>query len=134
MSAVPVQKPIIVTRPKPQLRVEQGVRPAVASKVIAKTALFGVIALSCYFSSSLAGQVMVEKARRDGLRSVERSKAAVKEESLLRQSVLSMTQASAVATWAEQNHFIPPEELVAEAASPESKIENQNSNIQDKEK
>ena len=129
MSAVPVQKPIIVTRPKPQLRVEQGVRPAVASKVIARSALFGVIALSCFFSSSLAGQVMVEKARRDGLRSIERSRTVAREESLLRQSVQSITQASAIATWAEQNHFIPPEELVAETIPSDSNVASHNSQL-----
>jgi hypothetical protein len=120
MSAVPVQKPIIVTRPKPQLRVEQGIRPSVVSKAFANVVVFSALSLSFFFSSSLAGQVMVEKARREGLSSTQRAKLAVKEESLLRERVQSITRASAIAAWAEQNHFIPPEELVADATSSDS--------------
>ena len=117
MSAVPVQKPIIVPRPKPQLRVEQGVRPAVGSKVLARSALFGALTLSVFFASSLAGQVMVEKARRDGMHAVQRAKDAVKEESLLREQVQSMTRSSAVDTWAQEHGFVAPEALSAQASS-----------------
>jgi hypothetical protein len=114
MSAVPVQKPIIVTRPKPQLRVEQGVRPRAASSVLAKTVVFGVLTLGVFFSSSLAGQVMVEKARRDGIRATERLKAAAKEEAILRDRVLSMTRESAITAWAQENGFVSPELLAEE--------------------
>lgn len=114
MSAVPVQKPIIVTRPKPQLRVEQGVRPRTRTNVLAKVVVFGVLTASVFFASSLAGQVMVEKARRDGIRATERLKSAAKEEAILRDRVLSMTRESAIATWAQENGFTAPEALAEE--------------------
>jgi hypothetical protein len=109
MSAFPVQKPIIVVRPKPQLRVEEGVKPAVGSVVLARVAVFGVLTLSIFFSSSLAGQVMVEKARRDNLRAVSRAKEATKEEAMLRDTVQALTRSSAIDTWAQQNNFVAPE-------------------------
>jgi hypothetical protein len=109
MSAFPVQKPIIVSRPKTELRVEVGAKPAVGSIVLARAALFGVVTLSIFFSSSLAGQVMVEKARRDGLHAVVRAKEATKEEAMLREQVLSMKRSSAIDTWAQENRFVAPE-------------------------
>jgi hypothetical protein len=114
MSAVPVQKPIIVTRPKPQLRIEQGTRPVASSKAVTRTVLFGALTLSFFFSSSLAGQVMVEKARRDGMHAVQRAKDANKEEALLRDKVQSMTRSSAIDAWALQHDLIAPENLVAQ--------------------
>jgi hypothetical protein len=109
MSAFPVQKPIIVTRPKPQLRVEEGAKPAVASQALARAACFGVLTLSVLLSSSLAGNVMLEKARRDNLRAVSRAKEATKEEAVLREKVQSMMRSSAIDRWALQNNFVAPE-------------------------
>jgi hypothetical protein len=106
MSAVPVQKPIIVTRPKPQLRVEQGVRPSTLSRVASRAVVFGVLTVGVFFASSLAGQVMVEKARRDGIRASQRLKSASKEQAILRDRVLSMTRASSVSAWAQENGFV----------------------------
>ncbi len=115
MSAVPVQKPIIIARPKPQLRVEVGTRPSVGSKATARTVIFGVLMFSVFFSSSLAGQVMVEKARREGMRMIERSRATSKEVGLLRDQVQSMTRASAIDAWAQANGLVAPEALNANA-------------------
>lgn len=114
MSAVPVQKPIIIARPKPQLRVEQGTKPAVASTLFAKSAALALFVVAVFFASSLAGQVMVEKARRDGLRAVGRAREAAKEVALLRDKVQAMTQASAVDNWAQENGFVSPDSLVAQ--------------------
>ncbi|HTQ09619.1 MAG TPA: hypothetical protein VMI31_06065 [Fimbriimonadaceae bacterium] len=120
MSAVPVNKPIIIARPKakPELRVEQGTRPSILSLLLAKAVLFAMLTLGIYFASSLAGQVMVEKARRDGLRAVERNQAASKEVAFLRDQVQAITDSSAIASWAELNHMIPPEGLVAQTDAP----------------
>ncbi|HWA84297.1 MAG TPA: hypothetical protein VG820_12710, partial [Fimbriimonadaceae bacterium] len=106
-------KPILVTRPKPQLRVEQGTAPSVASRVLTKSATLVAVTLAVFFASSLSGQVMVEKARRDGLRAVGRAKDAAKEVALLRQSVQDMTQPSRIDAWAEENGFVSPDSLVA---------------------
>jgi len=117
MSAVPVQKPIIIARPKakPELRVEQGTKPSVLTLILSRAVLFALLTLGIFFASSLAGQVMVEKARRDGLRAVERNKAATKEVALIRESVQALTSSTAIQAWAERNGFIPPEGLVAES-------------------
>ena len=116
MSAVPAQKPIIVPRPaRPQLRVEIGVQPSVKSKVFAKSALFAVLTLSFFFSSSLAGQVMVEKARRDGLHAVERARDASKETAILRDRVQDLTRGSAIDSWALENGFTTPELMAMQA-------------------
>jgi|GEM_PF-2419979 len=116
MSAVPVHKPIIIARPKakPELRVEQGTRPSVLTLILSRAALFTLLTLGIFFASSLAGQVMVEKARRDGLRAVERNKAAIKDVARIRDRVQELTSSAAIQQWAEINHFIPPEGLVAE--------------------
>ncbi|MFI5386469.1 MAG: hypothetical protein ACHQ50_10160 [Fimbriimonadales bacterium] len=114
MSAVPVHKPIIITRPKPQLRVEQGTRPSVASVVLARSAVFCMLSLCTFYGSSLAGQVMVEKARRDGISAVQRAKEAVKEDLLLRSQVQSLTRASAIDAWAEENGMVSPDLIVAQ--------------------
>jgi len=114
MSAVPVHKPIIVPKPRPELRVEQGVKPAVGTNVLTRSIAFCVLTLSIYFVSSLSGQVMVEKARREGLSAVTRAKDAVKEEAMLREKVQALTRASAVDTWAEENGFVAPEALSAQ--------------------
>lgn len=121
MSAVPVQKPIIVTRPKPQLRIEQGTKPRANSKVLTRSILFGVLTLSVFFASSLVGQVMVEKARREGIRSVERAKDAAKDVALLRDRFQSMSRASAIDGWALSHDLIAPESITAEQDSSDVK-------------
>ncbi len=59
---------------------------------------------------------MVEKARREGIRAVERNKDAAKEVALLRDKVQAMTRSSAIDSWAEINHFVAPESMVAQTA------------------
>jgi len=81
---------------------------------LSRAALFTLLTLGIFFASSLAGQVMVEKARRDGLRAVERNKAAIKDVARIRDRVQELTSSAAIQQWAEINHFIPPEGLVAE--------------------
>ena len=117
MSAVPVQKPIIVPKPRPELRVEQGVKPAVSTNVLSRCIAFGVLTLGVYFVSSLSGQVMVEKARREGMSAVTRAKDAVKEESTLRERVQALTRSSAVDTWAQENGFLSPDKLTAQVSA-----------------
>lgn len=111
MSAVPVDKPLVVTRPQPQLRVEVGVKPGTRSLVLRRAMLFGVLALSTFMASSLGGMVMVEKARREGIHAVDRAKSAAKDEAILRDRVQTMTGPAAVDSWAEQHGFVAPEAL-----------------------
>ena len=114
MSAVPVQKPIIVARPKPQLRIELGTKPRANSKALTRSVLFGALTLSVFFASSLVGQVMVEKARRDGIHAVARAKDAAKDVALLRDRFQAMSRASAIDAWAISHDLVPPESLTAQ--------------------
>lgn len=111
MSAVPVQKPIIVSRPRPNLRVEQGGRVSVATKVGARMMQFGMATLVFFMCSSMAGQVMVEKARREGLSAASRAKEATKAEALLRTQIQDMSSTSAIDQWALAHGFQASEVL-----------------------
>jgi hypothetical protein len=108
MSAVPVPRPTVERRP--QLRVVSYRRPSFWQVAAARTALFAFVALGAFLCSSLAGHVMMEKARRDGLRAVDRSREAKKAESLLLQRVESLTSFAAIQEWALAHDFRPPEE------------------------
>lgn len=123
MSAVPVQKPIVITRPRPDLRVEQGGRVSVASTVGAKAMQFGLMTLCIFLCSSLAGQVMVEKARRDGLKATSRAKDAGKAESLLRAQIQELTSTAAVDAWAQTHGYFAPEVLADPSLVASDKVE-----------
>jgi P2-related tail formation protein len=59
---------------------------------------------------SLAGQVMVEKARRDGIRAAQRARAASGEISALRLRVQALTSSSSIEQWAVTNGFTPADQ------------------------
>jgi hypothetical protein len=70
-------------------------------------ALFIAVVLLTFFASSLAGHVAVEKARREGLRALERAKEARKAEVVLRNRVDLLTGIRSVETWSAANGFAP---------------------------
>lgn len=114
MSAVPVHKPIVVTKPRPELRVEQGGKVGVLSRIGTKVFQLSLITLAVYLCSSMGGQVLMEKARREGLKAVSRAKEAVKSEALLRNQVQDLTSTYAIDTWAKENGYLAPEVLAAQ--------------------
>lgn len=107
MSAVPASRPLVHTRP--QLRVVTRSRTKVVRIAIARCVMFGVVALATSAASSLAGSVMVEKARRDGIRAVERSRDARAAEAVLRTKVNELTSLSAIQDWAYSHGFEAPD-------------------------
>jgi hypothetical protein len=120
MSAVPVVR--TRTEAKPQARVVSRVRPSIAYILLVKSVSFILIALMVYLSSSLFGQVMVEKARREGIRATIRAREARKAESVLRRRLDSLTSLSAVEEWAGTHGFLPPEQTTPVPARPAAPV------------
>lgn len=67
-----------------------------------------------YGFSCLAGNSLMEYARRDSIRAAERTKAARADVARLRARVDRLTTMSAVDRWAESRGFVPPEGLPAQ--------------------
>jgi hypothetical protein len=65
-----------------------------------------------FLVSSLTGQVMVEKARREGIRSMQRAMDARKVEAVLRHRLDSITGLTSVDEWAKTHGFFAPDQLV----------------------
>lgn len=113
MSAVPVQKPIIIAQPKPNLRVAEKSRPATRTAALGRFAGLVALMLGTFFVSSMVGQVALEKTRREGIRISARANEAARSESQLRDEILDLKQPSAVDAWAQENGYVPPERLAA---------------------
>ena len=107
MSAVPVSRPVVNTRPR--VRVTSRSRANVAQLVIARCVMFAVVALTTSAASSLAGSVMVEKARREGIRAVDRARDARAAEAILRTKVNELTSVASIQEWALSHGFQAPD-------------------------
>jgi hypothetical protein len=73
---------------------------------IARGTLFLALTAVTCATSSLAGQVMVEKARREGIRAAERASVAKNAEAALRTQVNLLTSDRSIETWAQENGFV----------------------------
>jgi hypothetical protein len=63
-----------------------------------------------FFSAgSLAGSVLAEKARRDGIEALGRAKAARSAEIVLERKLDSMKSLGAIESWAAANGFVAPD-------------------------
>ena len=107
MSAIPVARPQIVTRPN--LRVVRGTRTNSATSVMQGVLAFAVLTSLIFASSSLAGHVMVEKVRRDGIRANLRLQSAVSAKSVLVRQIEALKDTGALERWAIQSGMIAPE-------------------------
>jgi len=113
MSAIPVYRDTYVGRAGVQRRSR---RFADAANAVAfRIALFGLIVAAVYVAGGLAGNVMMENARREGLRAQERARAAHASEVALRESIDSLTSLSALNDWACAHGFRAPEQLARPA-------------------
>lgn len=74
-------------------------------------AILAFAGLTCVFYSaaSLAGSVLAEQARRDGLVAAARSKAATQEMNFLQRRLDGLKSLGAVDRWAAQNGFVAPD-------------------------
>ena len=129
MSAVPVLKPPVskpqkrrrhrvTSRPVSRTRVQTRARSSTSSQgaTLALAATFAIIVCCAFIASSLLGNVMVEKARREGLRAAERARDARKAEAVLREQVDSLMSLAAVEDWATAHNFSAPDGLGVSSA------------------
>ena len=127
MSALPVIEPVVepspISRPLPRLPApiiielprtkiqRQPVRRVKAqrrvSALVGQTVSFVVVAGIAFSTFSLMGQVMVEKARRDGIRASERALSASRDIAALRQDVQDLSSSQSIDDWATSNGFVP---------------------------
>ena len=107
MSAIPITRPEIQTSPR--LRVVEGVRPSTIRQVLNWTLASTVICLATFGTSSLAGHVMVEKARRDGITAAKRLRAATAAQAVLTRQIENLSNDKEMNQWAIRNGFVAPE-------------------------
>lgn len=106
MSAVPVMAPPTMPRPvqRPRQRAESPVaarrQSNVMQVVLMRSMLFGLLVAIAYGASSLAGQTIMEQARREGIRSQERARQAKMDVAVLRQRVDRLSSFRAIESWA----------------------------------
>lgn len=120
MSAIPLldapsRRSVRETPASPRLRVEASApkarsarkaRASIAQRVFPALFALALVTGATYLAVSLAGHVMVEKARRDGIRATERAREARRVEAALRQRILVTTSYASVAQWASSNGFV----------------------------
>lgn len=78
-----------------------------------------------YFSSALAGQVLVEKARREAIRSGERTRAALNALDPLKLEIRRVNDATVIEKWAAANGYVAPD-WAAAPSSKEKDVATQN--------
>jgi hypothetical protein len=92
-----------------------GLRPAShvptlsLSRAWPRVLAFGLIASVAYLGGGLAGQVMLEQARREGLWARERAREARRAEAFLRKRVDDLSSFTAIHRWAASHGFVAPE-------------------------
>lgn len=111
MSAVPATRTTTGPAVRPQLRVHVRPKPSIGSVVLNRFFAFSCIAIFAFFVSSLCGQVMVEKARREGIKALSRAVDARKEEASLRRRIDSLSSLSSIDDWARTHGFVSPESV-----------------------
>ncbi len=107
MSAVPISRTQIETRPN--LRVVAGSRPSAVAQIVSGSVAFAAIAVVVFGASSLGGHVMVEKARRDGIRANQRLRAAMSAQTTLARQIEALSADKDLIVWAKRNGFVAPE-------------------------
>lgn len=105
-------EPIIIELP--QIRTRKGRSKKAktqkrVSTIVGQIASFAIVAGISFSTLSLAGQVMVEKARRDGIRATSRARQTSREIADLRAEVQDLGSSRSIDDWAAANGFIPTE-------------------------
>jgi hypothetical protein len=102
-------EPIIIELPRPKTRrgKVQKVQAQKRASIVGQIAGFTVIAGIAFGTLSLAGQVMVEKARRDSIRAAARARQSSRVIADLRGDVQALTSSRSIDEWAAANGFIP---------------------------
>jgi hypothetical protein len=85
--------------------------------VTGKALMFGAVAFVAFSASSLAGNVMVESSRCEGIRAVARANEARAAEANLQNTVDRLSSVSAIEEWAQLHGFVAPDQLAKSAAA-----------------
>jgi len=112
MSAIPASNIYIPSKTKNRAKASS----ASLTNAFAYTLVFVVLVGATWVVSNLAGNVMVEKARRESIQSKRRAREARSSVAVLRRSIDSMTSYTAVSDWATSHGFRAPDQ----AAQPSS--------------
>jgi hypothetical protein len=126
----PARRTATYARPRPAAYTRQIVRTrsrrrssSVLSVFMTKAVALTVVAAAAYGASTLAGQTMMEQARREGLRAQERSRQARMDVGLLRERVARLSSMKTIENWAamsgmsqERQVKVLPEEPIRVAA------------------
>lgn len=89
----------------------QTVRHARAHRVelaVFRVLMFLFITVTAYAVSSIAGQVAVEKSRREELSARDRAKSLAMTEAALRSEIVALTRPDRIDQWAAANSFVNP--------------------------
>lgn len=120
MSAVPISRPQIDTRPN--LRVVAGTKPSSATMVMKGMIAFSVITVITFGASSLFGHVMVEKARRDGIRANQRLRVATSAQTTLSRQIEALSAEKDLVVWAKRNGFVAPDMALKSSGNSREKL------------
>lgn len=105
-------EPIIIELPRTRTRKGRGKKVQAQKRVstlMGQIASFAIVAGISFSTMSLGGQVMVEKARRDGIRATARARQTSREIADLRAEVQDLGSSRSIDDWAAANGFIPTE-------------------------
>jgi cell division protein FtsL len=107
-------EPIIIELPRKRIqrgRVKQVQTKKRVSTAIGQVASFAFVTAVAFSTFSLAGQVMVEKARREGIRAEALAQETSREIADLRGQVQDLSSSKTIDDWAIANGFIPTESV-----------------------
>ena len=107
MAAIPALRTTTVL--SPTLRSAPTARAAPQVHLSAAIFAFAGLTYIFYSAASLAGSVLAEQARRDGLAASARAKAATQEMNFLQRRLDDLKSLGAVDRWAAQNGFVAPD-------------------------
>ena len=107
MSAIPIGKPHIHARPRKSLAPTAG--KVVWTDFMVVAAAFSLIVLLVFGASNLAGNVMVERARRDGISANQRLRAARAAQATLAREIEALSNEEDLLAWGKRNGFAAPQ-------------------------
>ena len=107
MASIPVLRTTTVL--SPTYRSSPAARALPQVNVSAAILAFVGLTYVFYSVASLAGSVLAEQARRDGLVATARAKAATQEMTFLQRRLDRLKSLGAVDQWAAQNGFVAPD-------------------------
>ncbi|GEM_PF-5403767 len=109
-----VVAPVVVARPTIETRPEIAVRGRVVRRarrnplvgVCARAATFGLAVGAVYVTSTLAGYVVLERARQGARHGAERAAYARAEAKAAREGIETLTNPTALRAWADAHGFV----------------------------